>query len=86
MERGCRRQPLRRFVAATRRNHDAVVLAGDPQIDELLELLHACHRILPRLDDEDNLAQVLREVCEAVEARLRELNGPHPEVTATEAD
>jgi hypothetical protein len=55
-------------------------LPGNPKADQLLELLHACHRILPTLDDEDSFAQVLREVCEAVEARLRELNGSHPNV------
>lgn len=61
-------------------------LSGNPQTDELLELLHACHRVLPTLDDEDNFAEVLREVCKAVEARLRELNGSQDEVTALEAD
>jgi hypothetical protein len=73
-----------RFVSATPRKNDAVA-SGNPQVDDLLELLNACHRILPELDDEDRLAPLLREVCEAVEARVSELSRPLSELAETEA-
>lgn len=58
--------------------------SGNPEVDELLELLHTCQRILPRLDDGDRFARVLREVCEAVEARVRALSRPLSELAETE--
>ena len=52
-------------------------LSRNPQGDELLELLDTCHRVLPTLEDEDRSAEVLRDVCKALEVRLRELSGSH---------
>jgi hypothetical protein len=49
---------------------------SDDEADYLLELLKACHRVLPKLarhDDEHRIAENVRETCRAVEARLKDL-------------
>jgi hypothetical protein len=43
--------------------------------ERLRALLDACDRILPGLDDEDELATQVRETCAAVARRLAELEG-----------
>jgi len=55
------------------------------QADQLLQLLDACHRILPTLDESDSLAGLLRDACQAAETRLQELNGQPPDVAETES-
>ncbi len=44
------------------------------QADDLVELFAACQRVLAHLGDhDDQLAEVVRETCRAVERRLVEL-------------
>jgi hypothetical protein len=45
------------------------------QADLLRELLAACHRVLPKLEDmaDNRVAETIRETCRAIEARLQEL-------------
>jgi hypothetical protein len=42
--------------------------------ERLQALLEACHRVLPGLTADDELVARIRETCEAVEARLAELD------------
>ena len=46
------------------------------EADHLLDLLKACHRVLPKLahhGDDNEVVQAIRETCRTIEARLREL-------------
>lgn len=46
----------------------------DDEVQHLRELLAACHRILPKVQgQDDDLAQALRDTYRTVEARLSEL-------------
>jgi hypothetical protein len=44
------------------------------EAEYLKALIDACHRVLPHIEGRgDNLAETIRETCQTVEARLREL-------------
>jgi hypothetical protein len=44
------------------------------EAEYLKALIEACHRVLPHIEGRgDNLAETIRETCQTVEARLREL-------------
>jgi hypothetical protein len=44
------------------------------EAEYLKALIDACHRVLPHIEGrEDNLAETIRETCQTVEERLREL-------------
>jgi len=52
----------------------------DDKAHRLIQLLDACHRVLPHLGDrEDDLAQAIRKTCNDVQARLTELGVPYME-------
>jgi hypothetical protein len=56
---------------------------GYDEVEQLRVLLDACHRVLPHLSDEqqDHLAEALRETCRRVEARLDELGVSYREAS-----
>ena len=55
----------------------------DDEADRLLQLLDACHRVLPNLGDrQDDGATAIRETCEDIQARLRELGVAYEEASA----
>ena len=46
----------------------------DSEAERLEALLDSCHRVLPQLEGrDDDSADVVRDTCRAIEARLREL-------------
>jgi hypothetical protein len=55
----------------------------DDEADRLLQLLDACHRVLPNLGDrQDDGATAIRETCEDIQSRLRELGVAYEEASA----
>jgi hypothetical protein len=54
----------------------------DDEAHRLLQLLDACHDVLPQLGDrQDDVAKSIRETCEHIQARLGELGVAHKEAS-----
>ena len=72
------RSPVPPAVFDSRVN--GIIFRMDNEAQYLQQLLNACHRVLPHVEGEDEIADAIRETCRTVEARLRELgvNGASP--------